>query len=49
MQPIMTDEERQLDVLWRARFGGPMPILGAVEIVKRMLNETGPMPLEVLS
>lgn len=35
---IMTDEDRELDALWRARFGEPLPILGCSEIVRFALG-----------
>lgn len=38
MQKPMTDEDRELDALWRARFGEPMPILGAASIVRTLLG-----------
>jgi len=34
----MTDEDRRLDALWRERFGEPLPILGAGEIVRAVLG-----------
>jgi len=34
----MTDEDRALDELWRKRFGEPLPILGAVEVIKSVLE-----------
>ena len=37
MQPQMTDEDRELDALWRDRFGEPLPILGAGDFVRVVL------------
>lgn len=37
MTPDMSNEDRALDVLWRERFGEPLPILGAGEIVLEVL------------
>lgn len=37
MQTPMTDEDRELDGLWRERFGEPLPILGAGEFVRAVL------------
>jgi len=34
----MTDDDRELDALWREKFGEPLPILGASEIVRRVLG-----------
>jgi hypothetical protein len=39
MTPQMTDEERELDALWRERFGEPLPILGAADFVRAVLAE----------
>ena len=44
MKPPMTDEDRELDALWRARFGEPMPILGAADIVRALLGLHDPSP-----
>jgi hypothetical protein len=38
MSPELTDEERELDRLWRERFGQPLPILGAPEVVREILG-----------
>lgn len=34
----MTNEDRALDVIWRERFGEPLPILGASQIVREVLG-----------
>ena len=34
----MTDEDRALDALWREKFGEPLPILGAAEVIKTVLG-----------
>ena len=39
----MTSEERELDRLWRERFGQPLPILGAPEVVREVLELIHPM------
>lgn len=36
--PIMTAEDQKLDARWRARFGEPLPILGAAEFVRKILD-----------
>lgn len=41
MLDTMTDEDRALDALWRERFGEPLPILGAGEIVRSVLGLPG--------
>ena len=38
MLSLMTDEDRELDALWRERFGEPLPILGAARIVRTVLG-----------
>ena len=38
MLSSMTDEDRALDALWRERFGEPLPILGAGDIVRAVLG-----------
>nr|MBB5292260.1 hypothetical protein [Brevundimonas basaltis] len=40
----MTDEDRELDALWRERFGEPLPILGAADIVRAVLARSDPPP-----
>lgn len=35
----MTEEDQELDRQWREAFGEPMPILGAGDIVRRILDE----------
>lgn len=46
MLDTMTDEDRALDALWRDRFGEPLPILGAADIVRAVLGlpSTAPPP-----
>lgn len=34
----MTDEDRALDALWREKFGEPLPILGAAEVIRTILG-----------
>lgn len=45
MQAPMTDEDRELDSLWRERFGEPLPILGAGEFVRAVLRDKADGPL----
>lgn len=40
MTPQMTDEDRELDALWRERFGEALPILGAGDFVRAVLRES---------
>lgn len=44
----MTDEDHELDALWRERFGEPLPILGAAGIVRTVLGlpQTARSPAE---
>jgi hypothetical protein len=35
----MTEEDQELDRLWRATFGEPMPIMGGGDIVRSILAE----------
>jgi hypothetical protein len=48
MHNPMTDEDRALDALWRERFGEPLPILGAGDIVRAVLGlpTAAPPPAE---
>jgi hypothetical protein len=41
MQDLIS-EQAQLDLEWRSRFGQPVPILGALDVVRRILAETAP-------
>jgi hypothetical protein len=44
---VMTEEDRELDALWRERFGEPLPILGAGKFVREVLEqpeEFDPLP-----
>ena len=34
----MTDEDRTLDKLWREKFGEPLPILGAADVIWDVLG-----------
>lgn len=36
----MTPEDLALDQQWRAKFGQPLPMIGASEIVRRILATT---------
>lgn len=43
----MTPEDKALDALWRARFGQPLPILGAGDVVRAVLGaDAGPVKLQ---
>ena len=37
MTQPMTDEDRELDILWRQMFGQPLPILGAADVARQVL------------
>lgn len=39
---LMSDEDRQLDALWRQAFGEPLPILDAAPIVRAVLAARAP-------
>lgn len=39
MTTPMSTEDRQLDAQWRDVFGQPLPILGAGELVRRILAQ----------
>jgi hypothetical protein len=34
----MTEEDRELDALWREKFGEPLPILGGGDFVREVLG-----------
>lgn len=38
----MTNEDKELDRQWRARFGQPLPMLGCADIVRQILNAAPP-------
>lgn len=38
----MTTEDVELDRLWRARFGQPLPMLGCADIVRQILESVPP-------
>lgn len=40
--PEMTNEDRELDRQWRARFGQPLPMRGCADIVRQILNAAPP-------
>lgn len=46
MLSTMTQEDRDLDALWRERFGEPLPILGASDIVRAVLGLSSAAPPE---
>ncbi len=37
----MSPQDRELDRLWRARFGEPLPMLGCAAIARRVLLAAG--------
>jgi len=37
MTQPMTDEDRELNILWRQMFGQPLPILGAADVARQVL------------
>ena len=37
MTAALSDEDRALDALWREKYGVPLPILGAGDIVRAIL------------
>lgn len=39
MRTPMTQEDQDLDRQWRETFGEPLPILGAGDIVRQILDE----------
>ena len=42
MSAFVDDEDRELDAVWRARFGQPLPIRGCGPLVRRLLEELPP-------
>ena len=44
MTTSLPPDEARLDSLWRARFGQPMPMVGAPDIVRRILRQNGVSP-----
>ncbi|HEY3696377.1 DNA methylase [Phenylobacterium sp.] len=42
MTQALDDEDDELDRLWRARFGQPIPILGCSRIARALLEEPPP-------
>ncbi len=41
---MVSDQERRFAQAWSANFGQPLPILGAADIVERILVEQGAIP-----
>lgn len=39
MSPTLSAEDENLDALWRAAFGQSLPILGAADAVRAILND----------